>query len=138
MPSRLHAYVQSMLIAEFAKDADYQPFSELSLHLPGDKPRTPDICLYPRRVQDWLHDDTIITEPPALVVEIFSPSQTGQELMEKVQAYLATGVKSVWLVSPPMRSIALYYGQNPGITYGSGDIIDPVINVKISHSAVFA
>jgi Uma2 family endonuclease len=138
MPSRLHSTVQSNLIVEFAKIGSFRVQSELSLELDGKK-WTPDICLYAKKPQDWLHDEILVKEAPLLAIEIFSPSQNGGELMDKVHAYLAAGVKSVWLVSPMMRSVAIYHaGDTAARSFGGGKIADSALDIEVDYDAVFA
>jgi Uma2 family endonuclease len=45
---------------------------------------------------------------PDLIVEILLPSNTREELREKVQEYFAIGVRMVWVVNPRRRTIAVY------------------------------
>jgi Uma2 family endonuclease len=46
--------------------------------------------------------------PPVLAVEILSPSDAQEDIDEKVDLYLATGVKIVWVVNPRFRTINVY------------------------------
>jgi Uma2 family endonuclease len=45
---------------------------------------------------------------PVLAVEILSPSDTQEEILEKVREYLAVGVAQVWLVEPVFRTVTVY------------------------------
>jgi len=46
--------------------------------------------------------------PPALAVEIFSPSDKQEEIDEKVALYLETGVAVVWVVNPRFKTVCVY------------------------------
>ena len=46
---------------------------------------------------------------PGLAVEIVSPSESAQDLDEKVEAYLAAGTKTVWAVFPRTRHALVYH-----------------------------
>ena len=46
--------------------------------------------------------------PPILAVEILSPSDAQEDIDEKVDLLLATGVKIVWVVNPRFRTINVY------------------------------
>ena len=46
--------------------------------------------------------------PPVLAVEILSPSDAQEDIDEKVDLYLATGVKIIWVVNPRFRTINVY------------------------------
>jgi Uma2 family endonuclease len=45
---------------------------------------------------------------PDLAAEVISPSDTFQELEEKVQEYLTAGVKLVWVISPVLQTVTAY------------------------------
>jgi Uma2 family endonuclease len=47
---------------------------------------------------------------PDLVVEIVSPSDTFNEVIDKVDEYLAAGVRLVWVVNLKRRSVIIYPG----------------------------
>jgi Uma2 family endonuclease len=46
--------------------------------------------------------------PPVLAVEILSPSNLHGEMVEKIRAYLDSGVKLVWLVDPYFQTVIVY------------------------------
>jgi Uma2 family endonuclease len=46
--------------------------------------------------------------PPVLAVEILSPSNTQEEIDDKVVLYLASGVSLVWVISTRHRTITIY------------------------------
>src|SRR5688572_7528083 len=106
MPSENHAIVQANLIVEFATQRELRIASELALEF-GGRRLTPDISIYPRQPVDFRHDIVRRKEPPLTVVEIFSPQQGTLEVMEKVDVYFQNGVKSVWIVSPPLHTIQI-------------------------------
>ena len=45
---------------------------------------------------------------PELVVEILSPSDKHEDVTEKVQTYLAVGVKLVWVADPAFRTVTVF------------------------------
>jgi Uma2 family endonuclease len=51
---------------------------------------------------------------PDLAVEVLSPGNTGIELEDKLDEYLAAGVSLVWIVNPDRRTIRIY--RNDGTT----------------------
>jgi Uma2 family endonuclease len=53
-------------------------------------------------------DSTIIDGVPVLAVEILSPSDTQDEVIEKVADYLAAGVALVWVIEPRYRTVTVY------------------------------
>jgi len=63
----------------------------------------PDLCVYqqsPPLVDDPGEDEVRVTTMPELAIEVLSPTQSINELLKKIKAYFALGVKSCWLVMP--------------------------------------
>ena len=52
---------------------------------------------------------------PDLAIEIVSPSESAQDLDEKVDAYLSGGTKTVWVIWPKTRHV-LVYDSDGGVT----------------------
>ena len=46
---------------------------------------------------------------PDLAVEVISPSDTTEQIDEKVLDWLAAGCRAVWVVDPGMRTITIYH-----------------------------
>jgi len=87
MPSRNHsraAHNLSVVLDRF-KDR-FTSYQQLSLDLDGWQ-TIPDLCLYEKGTlsSDWLTDDDIVTIPPVLVIEILSPKQNLQPLVDKIR-----------------------------------------------------
>jgi Uma2 family endonuclease len=53
-------------------------------------------------------DGGIIVEPPFLCIEILSPSDRMKEMQERIDDYLAFGVRYVWLLHPRTRRAFVY------------------------------
>jgi Uma2 family endonuclease len=53
-------------------------------------------------------DTTLIDGVPVLAVEILSPSDTQEEIDEKIDSYLAAGVALVWVIDPHDRTVTVY------------------------------
>ena len=137
MPSENHGIVQMNLGIELAKNKDYRVISELSLELDG-RPFTPDLCVYPRQPVDFRFDTIRRTDPPIVAVEIPSPTQGYQEVMEKVKAYFQSGVKTCWVVSPPHRAITIHAADGSFKTFAEGQAKDPCTGLVADLDAVFS
>jgi len=137
MPSRNHAGIQVNLIVEFSKHREFRVYSELALELEG-KPYTPDLSIYPREQLDLRHDIIRRTDPPLLVVEIFSPRQGYQDVMEKVDVYFRNGVKSCWVISPPIHTVSILRPDGSTESFNSGEVKDPVTGLTADLAAVFS
>ena len=136
-PSHNHSAVQTNLVFELARDREFRVHSELTLEIIG-KPLTPDLSVYPRTPLDLRHDVSRRTDPPLLVVEILSPQQPVQEVMDKIDTYFAFGVKSCWVVSPTMHSIQILTADGREIVLNSGTATDPITGLTADLAAVFS
>ncbi len=76
----------------------------------GEDDRLPDISFV---VLDRIPEDGdpegLWDIAPDLAVEVVSPNDIYQKLMNKVFDYLDAGVKEVWLVAPESRTVTIYY-----------------------------
>jgi Uma2 family endonuclease len=61
--------------------------------------------------------------PPVLAVEILSPSDLHERLVEKVKKYLDTGAV-VWIADPDFRTVAVHRPGELPITYNEGQELD--------------
>lgn len=140
MPSRNHSLVQNRLSFILTRDYDseFSFMSELNLAL-LPKDATPDICIYPKMKVNLEEDDVLkMTEPPLTAIEILSPKQALDDLVEKTRKrYFPNGVKSVWLVFPALKTIALIApGQKPRY-FTEGEMTDPATNIRIDIQEAF-
>jgi Uma2 family endonuclease len=137
MPSKAHGYIQTNLSVVLAEYRDqYTTFSELTLELDG-RELTPDLAVYPKTEVDLVHDEVRVTDSPLLAVEIASPTQNVQDLIEKIEFLLDAGVQSCWLVQPPLRTVTVFPGNMDSTTVSSGSVTDPVLDVDVSLNAIF-
>jgi len=136
-PSYHHAYIAGNLSAVFNSPKKYSVFSELTLQI-GEKDFIPDICLYSRRKISYGSGDiTRMTEMPLLAVEILSPTQGSQEILDKFGIYFGAGIKSCWLVIPISHCVIVYSGMEKYQTFYTGDIIDSVLDISIPIDEIF-
>ena len=77
--------------------------------------RRPDVAFV---AYDRLPNPVIALEDPAvwevvpnLAVEVISPSNTVDEIMQKIEDYFRSGVQQVWVIFPRQRQIYVY--QSP-------------------------
>jgi Uma2 family endonuclease len=137
MPSKAHGYTQTNLIALLLPHRDrYTIFSELTLELDGHE-LTPDLSVYPKTNVDLVHDEVRVTDPPLLAVEIASPTQNVQDVVQKIELLLDAGVQSCWLVQPPLRTVTVFPGHMDGTTVSDGTLTDPVLEIDIDVQDVF-
>ena len=63
----------------------------------------------------------IIREPPFLCIEILSPDDRMQQMQERIDDYLAFGVRYIWLIHPQTRRAFVY------TTEGVSEVKDGVL-----------
>ncbi len=137
MPSKNHAIVQSNLAgALLAYRSKYTVLSELSLKLPG-REATPDICIYAKLPFDLSSDEIKMTEPPLLIVEIVSPSQSDYDTVQRFKDYFKDGVKSCWLVQIAIGIITVYGPDMKPYVFSSGEVKDPALDISVRLDEIF-
>lgn len=139
MPDTIHAAIQMNLGVEIIVRYrhSYRVLSELSLATIPDG-TTPDIAIYPAFSLDYAHRTAKRSDAPLACIEIQSPSQSNEEMVDKTGIYFDFGVKSCWIVVPAMKGIFVY--DRPGhYTYFHGDdtLHDPTLTIEIPLSTVF-
>jgi Uma2 family endonuclease len=139
MPSKLHSITQTNLLVliTIKYSETYRPFSELSLRLDGWD-SVPDIALYPKAEVDFNQDEIQMTEPPLGAIEILSPTQSLQDLIDKAGKYFQVGVKSCWLVIPSLKNVYVFADRENYQMYKFGEeLIDNKLNIQLTLTEVF-
>jgi Uma2 family endonuclease len=136
-PSFNHGAVQATLIVQLSRNPQFRVVSELTIEFEG-KNDTPDLSIYPRQAINFRHDDIRRNDPPLLVVEIFSPTQGAQEILDKVDVYFRNGVKSCWIVSPSFRTITILTPDGKEQSHTAGTAVDPATGLTADLAAVFS
>jgi Uma2 family endonuclease len=66
------------------------------------------VYVAPEVVAKQTDGTTLIDGVPLLAVEILSPSDTQEEIHEKIDEYLAVGIRLVWILDPHDRTVTVY------------------------------
>jgi len=61
---------------------------------------------------------------PDLAVEVVSPSDSANEVQEKVNEYLAAGVQLIWIVYPIQRTVTIYAADRAARVLNEADTLD--------------
>ena len=90
-----------------------QPIMETLFRLPleRDRRRQPDVAFvsYKRWAKGRLHENDNAWEvAPDLAVEVVSPTDRAEEVMEKVTEYFQAGVELVWIIYPRVQLVYVY------------------------------
>jgi Uma2 family endonuclease len=102
-------------------------FVETSFVLSPDRQtvRQPDIAFV--HAERLLHDrdrDRSVRLAPDLVIEIVSPSDRRSAVVTKAYEYVSFGVRLVWVVDPPSRTITIFRLDGTTDVVGRDDSID--------------
>jgi Uma2 family endonuclease len=84
--------------------------------------RKPDVSLVLRdRLTAEQLEEGFLTIAPDLAIEVVSPNDSAYEVEEKVQEYLSAGVRLVWVVYPPTRTVHIHRADRSTAVLSSGD-----------------
>jgi Uma2 family endonuclease len=94
------------------------------LHDP-DKILIPDLAFVradrvPPEAERW----HIAPHAPDLAVEVISPNDTFDDVIQKVDLYQQAGVPLVWLIHPRRRAVIVFPLGQPSFTLREGDVLD--------------
>jgi Uma2 family endonuclease len=106
---------------------------EVRVQVKARRFRVPDVCL----IAGDKPKGRIVTEPPFLVVEVLSPEDRMVEMQERIDDYLAFGVKYVWIVDPSTRRG--YVHTSEGSREAKDGVLrtdDPRIEVPLSELSI--
>jgi Uma2 family endonuclease len=150
VPSKNHSVAQRNLLFALAPyRTRFSLMPELALD-PGDggRPVTPDLAIYPPLEIDFTEDEVRMTDLPLVAVEIQSPTQSPNDLVQKAKRLLAAGVRSAWIVLPPLQTITVCTRADAGAaatsgglqqsTYEVGETLtDPATGIEVALADVF-
>lgn len=138
MPSKKHSLIQTKIVIEFANSLpQYWALSEISLELNG-KEKVPDLAIYEKATFEIEEEEIRTVQIPLGVIEILSPTQNINELVEKSKIYFENGVKSYWLVVPILKSVFVYYEYGYFIDFQHQEILeDEVLGIELDLGKVF-
>ena len=74
---------------------------------------------------------------PILAIEVLSPSQGAQDILDKFPLYFEAGIRSCWLVVPITQSVVVYHDMEQAQTFHAGQIADSAVNLSLSVEAIF-
>jgi Uma2 family endonuclease len=74
---------------------------------------------------------------PTIAIEVVSPDDLAEAVMDKVLYYLENGSRLVWLISPQTKTATIYRPDNTGKFLRANDTLDgedvlPNFKVKLS------
>ncbi len=85
----------------------------------------PDVCFVAKdQVERAGNSDGYFEGPPALAVEVLSPSERSGQVSKKVSQWLFFGAKQVWVVNPKTRTVVVHELDKDSVTLSEGEVID--------------
>lgn len=139
IPSFNHGSIQANLIflLKLNHKKKYRTVSELTIKL-DDWLSVPDLCIYPFEKLDLANDVVKTERVPLCTIEILSPKQSLEELLQKARDYFKHGVKSCWIVIAGLKNVYVFSdGENYEI-YRSGEILkDTALGIEFEVGEVF-
>lgn len=138
MPSKNHGLVQGnmTIVLGIKYRKDYSFLTELTLDF-GGKNYVPDICTYPKQIYDGRNDEIHVTEPPLTAIEILSPRQGSEDIMQKFEVYFAHGVQSCWFVQPFADTVFIFTPDKKIRVFHEETLTDPATGLSIDLNEVF-
>ena len=118
------------LLGNFAADSGRgRAWPEILVRLPAPQARSrqPDVIFvsyaqWPKSRQ--LPDTRDWEVVPELCVEVVSPTDRAEDVRQKVEEYLAAGVRLVWVVYPRLGLVDVFEPGNTGRTRRRADTLD--------------
>jgi Uma2 family endonuclease len=125
----------SVALLPYEEQFDILP--ELEFELAAGRLK-PDVALLPRLAYDWEADVMRYPQPPVTAIEILSPTQALNFLVDKIRLqYFPSGVQSAWLVLPVGRTVYLLLPGQPLQVITEGILHDPAAQVDVALADIF-
>ena len=99
-------------------------FLETGYQLTPETVRIPDVSLVlAERMRD-IDLDKRILGPPALAIEVVSPTDLAEELTQKVKQYLAAGSHAVWVFYPKTHEVLIFRADGGSSVRRENDTVE--------------
>lgn len=139
MPSKHHSIIQGAiqgnLFVQYNKQ--YWILPELSI-LFNNIQKVPDLAIYSRENFANEQEEIKTTQIPLCAIEILSPTQNINELIDKSLIYFEHGVKSYWLVVPALKTVFVFYSEENYAAFLKDDVLkDKVLGIELDLKKIF-
>jgi Uma2 family endonuclease len=77
---------------------------------------------------------------PNVAIEVVSPTNAWEEIMDKIHDYFASGVERVWVVSPSAAQVYVYTAVDANQIYNRADMLedDAIAGLRLPLESLFA
>jgi len=107
---QLEFFILKALSRLFVKTNAYQNGAELltegDVLTSSEQLRRPDLAYYTE--SQIIETTKGINQVPTFVIEIISPSDNQNKILEKNQEYFSAGVQVIWLIMPNLKQVYIY------------------------------
>jgi Uma2 family endonuclease len=136
--SELQLFLGSLIRAFIYAHGLGKAYTELHCKLSADTTLVPDIA-FVSTAQLAFYQDTGKPLPfaPDLAVEIISPSNSSEDMQEKLDLYLAAGTQEVWMIYPRQPEVTVHRANGTWQTIkrdgllSSGDLL-PGLSIQLA------
>jgi len=103
-----------------------------------DTVRAPDVAFVRAERMDAEPEHGFFPGAPDLAVEVLSPEDRAGEVQSKVQDWLASGCRGVWVVDPHSRTVTIYRSRSDIVvlvesdTLSGGDLV-PAFSLTVAE-----
>jgi Uma2 family endonuclease len=105
----IRGIIEHVFRSYLAKQRLGRVIAEQEFRLDSDTVRRPDVAfLSVETLARFDKTKSILDIVPDLVAEVVSPSDAAEDLMRKVNQFLAAGTKCVWVIYPAERKVHAY------------------------------
>lgn len=134
MPSLNHSYLCMEILRQLIAQPHLQPMVELTLDI--DKGLTPDISVFEQNQirPNFLKDVVRCPQMPRLAIEVISPRQAIEDVLDKAPVLLQAGVGAVWTIEPYGKSIFVATEAGNAIFH---DAVVETQGIQVDFSQVF-
>jgi Uma2 family endonuclease len=107
---QLEFFIVNTLTRLFTKTAAFQKgdglLTEGDVLTSSEQLRRPDLSFYSQ--EQIVETAKGINQVPTFVIEIISPSDNQNKILEKNQEYFSAGVQVIWLIMPNLKQVHIY------------------------------
>jgi Uma2 family endonuclease len=104
LPNLIHGRTQQRLAVHL--DGVGYCCTEVRMRLAEDLYRIPDVAVF----EGTGPTEIVPSSPPLLVIEISSPDDRLEAMLQKLEEYRTWGVPHIWLIEPELKRIHIYDG----------------------------
>lgn len=127
-----HAYTQGKIYFKLSEQAGAKGLvilPEQRVRISPTRVRIPDVCVVAAL-------EEVISKPPLLCVEVFSPDDRWNRVIASVGDYQAMGVPCVWVVDPYLGRAWIFEAENPPLEAKDGRLTAQGLGVEVQLADV--